>query len=294
MDNGRTRGLVDLHLHSTFSTDARVTIEEHCRTAVERGLCFAGFSEHVELDPADKGYRYFNYPAYMAEIVRCRSLFRGRLQITAGVEVTWFPEREEEIRATLAAMPDLDHVIGSVHMVDGGNMTDPREVGDFFQRRTATEVYGRYFELLGQAAASGLFDILGHFDVAKKFGVTEYGPFEYDRWAHLAEPVLEQAAAAGLVLEINASGLRQHPNETYPTAQALDRFRQLGGAGVTLGSDGHVRRHGCWGLEEAATVARAAGFRELAVFVGRRRRFVPLSTDQAPGLPAPGSGRGPA
>jgi histidinol-phosphatase (PHP family) len=273
---GNSRGLVDLHLHSTFSPDARVTMEQHCRTAVAQGLRFVGFSEHVELDPVDKGYRFFNYPAYMNEIVRCRRLFRGRLQITAGVEVTWLPGREVEIASTLAAMPDLDHVIGSVHLVEGGNMTDPREVGEFFQRRTATEVYRPYFKLLGQAAASGLFDILGHFDVAKKFGVTEYGPFEYARWAHLADPVLKQAADAGLVLEINASGLRQYPNETYPAADVLDRFRQLGGAGVTLGSDGHVRRHGCWGLEEAADVARAAGWSALAVFVGRKRQFVEL------------------
>ncbi len=276
MSNGRTRGLVDLHLHSTFSPDARVTVEQHCRTALSLGIRRIGFSEHLEFDPSDKGHGYFNYPAYLAEIRRCRELFSGRLEITAGVEVTWLPELENEIRTTLASMSDLDHVIGSVHMVDGGNMTDPREVGDFFQRRTAAEVYGRYFELLGQAAASGLFDIIGHFDVVKKFGVTEYGSFVYGEWAHLADPALEQAVAAGLVLEINASGLRQYPGETYPTADILDRFRQLGGAGVTLGSDGHVRRHGCWGLDEAAVVARAAGFRELAVFVGRKRKFVGL------------------
>lgn len=276
MNNGRTRGLVDLHLHSTFSPDARVTVEQHCHTALALGLRRIGFSEHLELDPADKGHGYFNYPAFLAEIRRCRRLFQGRLEITAGVEVTWLPRMEDEIRSTLAAMPDLDHVIGSVHMVDGGNMTDPREVGDFFKRRTAAEVYGRYFELLGQAASCGLFDILGHFDVAKKFGVTEYGPFEYGEWTHLAEPVLRLAADAGLVLEINASGLRQYPDETYPTVEALDRFRQLGGVGVTLGSDGHVRRHGCWGLETAAATARAAGFHQLAVFLNRRLSFFPL------------------
>lgn len=276
MSDGHSRGLVDLHLHSTFSPDARVTVEQHCRTAQSLGIRRIGFSEHLELDPSDKGYGYLNYPAYLAEIRRCRELFSGRLEITAGVEVTWLPELEQQIRTTLEAMPDLDHVTGSVHMVDGGNMTDPREVGDFFKRRTAAEVYGPYFELLGQVAVCGLFDILGHFDVAKKFGVTEYGPFEYRQWAHLADPVLEQAAAAGLVLEINASGLRQYPNETYPAADVLDRFRQLGGAGVTLGSDGHVRRHGCCGLDEAAAVAAAAGFHELAVFVERKRRFIPL------------------
>jgi len=276
MNDTAARGLVDLHLHSTFSPDARVTMEQHCRTAAERGLRFVGFAEHVELEPSDKGYGYFNYPAYMDEIVRCRRLFAGRLQITAGVEVTWLPELEGEIRATLAAMPDLDHVIGSVHMVDGGNLTDPREVGDFFTRGRAEEIYPRYFELLGGASSSGLFDIIGHFDVVKKFAVNEFGPLRFGEWAHLIEPALEAAARAGVVLEINASGLRQYPNETYPTAETLDRFRQLGGAGVTLGSDGHVPRHGCWGLEEAAHVARAAGWRELTVFVARQPRTLPL------------------
>jgi histidinol-phosphatase (PHP family) len=173
-------------------------------------------------------------------------------------------------------MPDLDHIIGSVHLVDGGNLTDPREVGDFFQRRTAAQVYEPYFSLLTGAAGSGLFDIIGHFDVAKKFGVTEWGPFDSGRWWHLAEPALKAAADAGLVLEINASGLRQYPNETYPTADILDRFRQLGGRGVTLGSDGHVRRHGCWGLEEAAEVARAAGWSRVTVFVQRKPRSFEL------------------
>ena len=69
------------------------------------GLRRIGFSEHLELDPADSGYGYFNYPAYLAEIRRCRSLFQGRLEITAGVEVTWLPELETESGSTLAAMP---------------------------------------------------------------------------------------------------------------------------------------------------------------------------------------------
>ncbi len=56
-----TRGLVDLHLHTTFSPDSRVTMEQHCRTALARGLRFIGFSEHVELHPADFGHGFFDF-----------------------------------------------------------------------------------------------------------------------------------------------------------------------------------------------------------------------------------------
>jgi hypothetical protein len=45
---------------------------------------------------------------------------------------------------------------------------------------------------------------------------------------------------------------------------------------VTLGSDGHVRRHGCWGLDQAAAVASAAGWSELAVFLERKLSSLPL------------------
>jgi histidinol-phosphatase (PHP family) len=76
---------------------------------------------------------------------------------------------------------------------------------------------------------------------------------------------------AGAALEVNSSGLRQAPKETYPTAAAVTRFRELGGRHVTAGSDAHRARWFAFGLDTAYAAATRSGFRELAFRRGGER-----------------------
>ena len=69
----------------------------------------------------------------------------------------------------------------------------------------------------------------------------------------------------GTGLEVNASGLRQAPREPYPAAWVVARYRELGGAVVTAGSDAHRAHSFAYGLAHAYAVAAAAGFAELAI-----------------------------
>ena len=69
----------------------------------------------------------------------------------------------------------------------------------------------------------------------------------------------------GTSLEVNTSGLRQPPGETYPAPWAVARYRELGG---TAG-DGRARTRTCarsfaFGLGRGYAVASAAGFDTVA------------------------------
>ena len=75
------------------------------------------------------------------------------------------------------------------------------------------------------------------------------------------EPLLRALVETGTGLEVNASGLRQGPRETYPPPWAVARFRELGGTVVTAGSDAHAASHFAFGLARAYEIARGGRLR---------------------------------
>src|SRR6185295_8430530 len=91
------------------------------------------------------------------------------LAIKLALEVDFLPGHEEWIR-DLAARHPWDYFIGSVHYIsDSWAVDDPSKISDW-KNRDAFEVWSVYFERLTMAAESGLFEIIGHTDLPKKFG----------------------------------------------------------------------------------------------------------------------------
>ena len=80
----------------------------------------------------------------------------------------------------------------------------------------------------------------------------------------------------GIALEVNASGLRQLPRETYPAAPIVERYLALGGGQVTIGSDAHRTEWFSYGLGEAYRLVAAAGVGALAFRRGAERVAVPV------------------
>ncbi len=87
----------------------------------------------------------------------------------------------------------------------------------------------------------------------------------------LYEPVLRALVDSGTGLEVNTSGLRQGPGETYPTEAIVRRYRELGGARVTAGSDAHRASTFAFGLEDGYRVLSRAGFKDLTFRRGAER-----------------------
>ena len=131
-------------------------------------------------------------------------------------------------------------------------------------------LYREYYRLLAKAAGSGLFDVLTHFDLPKKFGARPATPLEADE-----NRAIEAARAAGCAVEISSAGLRKPVAEIYPESRIL---RKLAAAGVpvTFSSDSHAPAEVGRGYERTVAEARACGVREFATFERRLRRMHPL------------------
>jgi len=270
---GACRGLADYHVHTVASVDGRVPAADYIAPAVSLGLAEIGFADHVDLDPRDPGCGYFDYARYRQEVAAARAAAAGRLTVRTAFEITYQSNREEEIRRFLADK-EVDYCLGSAHLIEdtGGwcNVSEPETPVAYYAARDKRTVYRQYWAELRAATASGLFDLLAHLDLIKRYAIRAYGPFCPDEFADEIREVLRLAIDRGVGLEINASGWRQPPAEPYPALTILHWYREMGGEILTLGSDVHWLPHLCYGLPQAAALARAVGFKAVALFARRR------------------------
>jgi histidinol-phosphatase (PHP family) len=273
------RAYVDLHVHSTCSADGRSSIADHARRAAALGLAEVGFCEHQDFDRRDQHYLYLDPERYGREIAAAGEAVPG-VGLRQGIEITYQGGLEDEIRAWLAGWPG-DYVVASVHLVDYADgwaiVSEEGAALPYFEAHSQRQVYLPYFEELLRAARSGLGNVLGHFDLVKRYGVACFGPFEPAAFAEEIRAVLRAAVEAGAGLEINMSGLRQSPGEPYPALTVLGWYRELGGEILTVGSDAHHVDDLGDGVAEALDLVRAAGFRAIATFEGRRVRWIDVA-----------------
>lgn len=250
---------LDAHLHTNLSPDSDVPIDVYCSSAVARGIPEIAITDHVDFDPRDPAYSFATFATREREVRDAAARWADRgLRVRFGVEVTYESRFEGDIRDHLVRHP-YDYAIGSVHVAAGSPYSTGRVAG-WVAGRTFDEIVAPYFAEVEAAIRSELFDTLGHLDYVKKYLVDHVPPAAFAGRPDAYEPLLQALVETGTALEVNASGLRQPPGETYPPPPIVERFRALGGVRVTAGSDAHRARSFAYGLGHAYAALAAAGF----------------------------------
>ena len=254
---------LDAHLHTNLSPDSDVPIDAYCAAAVERGIPEIAITDHVDFDPRDQAYSFATFAERERQVRDAAARWADRgLRVRFGVEVSYESQREVEIREHLARHP-YDYAIGSVH-VGAASPFMAHRVAGWVAGRTFDEVVAPYFGEVEAAIRSELFDTIGHLDYVKKYVVSHVPPAAFAARPDVYEPLLRALVETGMALEVNASGLRQPPGETYPAPPIVERFRALGGRNVTAGSDAHRARSFAYGLGHVYAAIAGAGFEALA------------------------------
>lgn len=265
---------LDAHLHTGQSSDSDVPIDSYAAAAVERGIAELAITDHIDFDP-----RWANYRPDTAERERIVREAAERwapfgISIRFGLEVSYQPNREADIREHLASQ-SYDFVIGSVH-IGAESPYHVSRVERWVDGKTIDQIVGPYFAEVEAAARSGLFDTLGHLDFVKRYVHDHVSPAAFADRIDLYEPILRALVESGTGLEVNTSGLRQAPRETYPGPSVVALFRELGGERLTAGSDAHRMDWFAHGLEDGYRVAAEAGFEDLFFRRGADRVAIPL------------------
>jgi len=215
---------------------------------------------------------------YVGEVRALQAEYPGFILL--GIEADYRPDTFDDVRGLLESYP-FDYVIGSVHYLDGWPFDDPRQ-RHTWDGREIEDVYRRYFDLVGEAAETGAFTLIGHLDLVKKWGHRPPRPLE-----DAARALAERIARAEVVVEVNTAGLRKPVAELYPDVTLLRLLREQGVA-VTFGSDAHSPQDVGRDFDAALAAVREAGFDSYAAL-----EYPPTGIESPDHHPAGNVGRTP-
>lgn len=255
----------DYHIHTKLCGHATGELSEYADQAIKIGLKEIGISDHAPLvsheDPTIT-MSMEDLPVYHKMIEGLKSQYSDRLLIKFGVEADFIEGYEEKTKAILGGYP-YDYVIGSVHYVDMWGVDNPDEQYKWKEKKI-NNVYRAYHKNLQKCALSGMYDIMGHVDLVKKYG---HRPDE-----DISDVVKETARVfkeSNVVIEINTSGLRKPAAEIYPSLSDL-KIYCAAGVHIVFGSDSHAPYEVGCDYDKALIYAKSAGYKEYALFKKRK------------------------
>jgi histidinol-phosphatase (PHP family) len=273
--------LTDYHVHlrpderentpERFFT--RANAERYREAAAERGIEELGVAEHVyRFAQSLEVWEHPFWRTYAVDDLDDYCAFvREETDLKLGIEADFIPGREDRI-ANLLDARGWDYVVGSIHFV-GDESLDTEEFSIWTKTASPDRIWQRYFEMLAEAAQSGLFDILAHPDLVKVWGKDR--PLPDGDLRRFYYPAMEVIAECDVAIEVSTAGLRKPVAEIYPAPAFLEMAIDAGKP-LALSSDAHTPDLLGHEYDKALELLDSLGVSEISVFEGRQRRAEPL------------------
>ena len=255
----------NLHTHSVFS-DGKHTLEENVLSAIEKGMCSLGFSDHSHTD-CDLSYcmKTEQYDAYLQEIARLKKAYAHQIPLYAGLELDAYSQCDRE---------RFDYLIASVHYLVLDGVCHPIDHSAQQQLDCMAQGFDgnvlamakAYYDLLTAHVEKTKPTFVGHFDVITKFSLM---PVEDLKYQQIAGEALERVLRTCPYVEMNTGAISRGVRKTpYPSPELLEILRDKGGE-VVLGSDSHHRDNLIFGFDGCVQTLKQMGFDHISVFNGK-------------------------
>lgn len=226
--------MFDFHMHTTVSYDGHNSAEEMAAAAAAAGLKEICFTDHLDYDPLGLDPNMtFATEDYNAAY---DGLSVPGVKIRRGFEFGMLPDNRSTFRED-AQRRHFDFVLGSVHFVDGLDIYLP----PYWQTRTVEQAERSFLEhTLECVTTHDEFDVLAHLTyISKTRAHPTHTPLVMENYQSLVDEILRTLAQKGKGLEVNTSGI-DRCGCFLPEAAFVQRFKELGGKIVTVGSDAHT------------------------------------------------------
>jgi 2-C-methyl-D-erythritol 2,4-cyclodiphosphate synthase len=167
--------LTDYHVHlrpdddGTPAADYFTTAnaERYRTVAEERGITELGVAEHIHR--FTQSLDIWQHPWWQKwardDVDAYCEFVREETDLRLGIEADFVAGREDRLANFLDAR-EWDYVVGSVHFV-ANEAVDMEDFSVWGRGESAEKVWRRYFETVGEAARTGMFDIMAHPDLVK-------------------------------------------------------------------------------------------------------------------------------
>lgn len=257
----------NFHTHSVYCDGADVPAVM-AAAAVQKGLTTLGFSGHCFLPFDPCGMPPEKESAYACAVKKLQAQYAGKLRIFLGIEQDYYAGMRRD---------GYDFAIGSVHFIRCGEEYCCVDRSAEETRHIITQYFDgdpyayaeRYFSLVGDVLHVTGADIVGHFDLLRKFD-EDGSVFDesHPRYRAAVLAALDQLCPQNPVFEINTGAMARGYRKTpYPSLWILQEIHRRG-CGIIINSDCHHAPHLDFAYDEAVKLAKSAGFTHPMCFDG--------------------------
>lgn len=113
------------------------------------------------------------------------------------------------------------------------------------------------------------FDVYGHLDYIVRYGNYENNKVIYNDYKDVLDVLLKTIIESGKGIELNTSGIRYNLEAMHPNKTILQRYNELGGEIITVGSDSHQANDLCKNFYEAYDMLEFLNYRYVCIFKER-------------------------
>lgn len=269
--------ICDLHIHSNNSFDAKSSVDEICKTAIERNLYAVAVTDHCEApylkcgENCEFGSFDRHIPQSISDTFNAKEKYRSHLNVLCGMELGE-PVHDIACAEHALAYGDFDFILASVHNLRG--------MDDFyyldFTKLDTDRILNMYFDELLETASFKHFDSLAHLTYPLRYIKSKTGNVpSLEPYQDKIDEIYKILIKNNKALEINVSGFFKGLGTSLPDEEQIKRFKELGGQYVTIGTDAHECEFVGKGIEKGIGLAKKCGFKYYTVF----EKHIPVCID---------------
>lgn len=261
--------MFDYHMHSSFSADCSVSMEDMVIGAIEKGLTEICFTEHIDYEYPDETIVFeFDLEEYSKVLKQLQAKYSEQITIKKGIEIGVQPHLLQRYEQLMADW-DFDFTICSMHTTDQKSL----HYKEIFIDRTIEDAYQLYYDELFTCIKNFKnFNVLGHVDLIKRYSSEQPA----NDFHEMLTAIFKEIIPAGKGIELNTSGVRYGLPHAMPSNDVLKLYKECGGEIITLGSDAHRVSELAFQFHESLSLLQSIGFKYLATFDKGQPKFHPI------------------
>ena len=263
--------LCDVHSHTKISPDSKAELLDTANAAVKAGLRELCVTDHCDLlYLGGERVTTFDWPAAKDQYRAAKETLGNALTLRLGLELGSTPYDPAIARSILKeGGVELDFVLGSLHNWIGEegdiDLGSSSFVGNpALARRAVNAALSYTWALVTQCP--DCYDSLAHIVYPLRYIRRDGIDLSFADWEDRVRAIFTEVARTDHALEVNTR--RGRDLDYWPPL--LRWFRECGGELVTVGADAHRPQDVAKGIPEALELLKAAGFRHVTTFAGRK------------------------
>lgn len=261
--------LSDMHLHSQNSHDSQCPVIDMARAQAAQGVkvmavtdhCDVGFSGIPELTKIESSF---------TEAQQTNALVSD-IEVVTGVEIGGSFMKPDLAEMVAQHLP-YDVIVGSVHSIVDPISQKPLGLhgAKEYSEADMYEYLGVYYDSMRTMIDVLDFDILAHMTYPIRYLTGRFGyQVDLEKLRDKIDSILQAIIRKGIALEINTSSF-DLLNDTMPGRELVQRYFDMGGYLITLGSDAHAAEKAAKAFDEAIAMLKEIGFINLYYYKERK------------------------